>query len=414
MKIIQISKANESGGGASRVAVNLSRGLNETGYDSRHMVSWSTRDFDETIEPLFKSRLIKKLRFRRQREKLGIFDLIDTESLFINKKKLFEGADIIHFHDILDTVSPKFIAKACSLGIPVLWTAHDCSPFTGGCIQPMGCEKYKTNCGPCPLHPNWPIHGKFDLTKQSQQIKRSLLKLQEAGKLTLIYPSDWIAKEAQKASCALEDYKVVHNGIDTDVFKPSETNKSSVRTELEIRENELVILFTAGHLTDPFKGFNQICEAIKQSKNKNITLLCVGQFTYEADQLTQGIKVKFAGKHSNQKELARYYSAADMGVTLSAADNFPLVTLEMLGCGLPVICYKTGGVAEAIKSNDYGWTLEPKDIKGVIEVIDNITLDRIKIMSKAAREAAISHFSLKTMTDNHIALYEKVIASNKK
>lgn len=413
MKIIQISKANESGGGASRVAVNLSRGLNELEYSSRHMVSWSTREYDETIEPLFKSRLIEKLRFSRKREKWGVFDLIDTEGLFINKKKLFKGADIIHFHDILGTVSPKFIAKVCRLGIPVLWTVHDCSPFTGGCIQPMGCEKYKTHCGPCPLYPNWPIHGKYDFTKQSQQVKRNLLKLQEKGKLTLVYPSNWIAKEAQKASCAIEDYKLVYNGIDTTVFKPSEESKYTIREELGIKEDEIVILFTAGCLTDPFKGFNQICEAIKRSKNKNISLLGVGQFTYEAHELTQGLKVNFVGKHSDQKELAKYYAVADMGVTLSAADNFPLVTLEMLGCGLPVICYKTGGVAEAVISNDYGWTLEPKDISGVTKILDNISLDEIKIMSKAARQACISHFSLKKMVGDYIDLYKGLITKNK-
>lgn len=50
----------------------------------------------------------------------------------------------------------------------------------------------------------------------------------------------------------------------------------------------------------------------------------------------------------DQKELAEYYSLADVFVMPTREDNFPTVNIEALACGTPVITFDTGGSAETI------------------------------------------------------------------
>ena len=51
---------------------------------------------------------------------------------------------------------------------------------------------------------------------------------------------------------------------------------------------------------------------------------------------------------SNQQELAKLYSEADVLVNPTYADTFPTVNLEALACGTPVVTYRTGGSPEAL------------------------------------------------------------------
>ena len=68
-------------------------------------------------------------------------------------------------------------------------------------------------------------------------------------------------------------------------------------------------------------------------------------------------------------ELAEIYSAADVFVNLTYADNYPTVNLEAQACGTPVITYKTGGSIESVPASQI---VEQGDLEGVIKLIAEI------------------------------------------
>src|SRR5690606_37214362 len=68
--------------------------------------------------------------------------------------------DIIHLHNIHGYyINYKVLFQYIKAErIPVVWTFHDCWPFTGHCVyfDLVGCEKWKTHCEKCPLTRSYP------------------------------------------------------------------------------------------------------------------------------------------------------------------------------------------------------------------------------------------------------------------
>ena len=68
--------------------------------------------------------------------------------------------------------------------------------------------------------------------------------------------------------------------------------------------------------------------------------------------------------------MVQIYSAADIFINLTYADNYPTVNLEALACGTPVITYKTGGSTECLDGNN-GRCFEKGDVSSVIKFFRN-------------------------------------------
>ncbi|HEY0810619.1 MAG TPA: glycosyltransferase, partial [Longimicrobiales bacterium] len=60
------------------------------------------------------------------------------------------------------------------------------------------------------------------------------------------------------------------------------------------------------------------------------------------------LSVSFAGFIQDEALLRRYFSAADAVVLPSPAENSPLVIIEALACGTPVVAFPVGGIPELV------------------------------------------------------------------
>jgi len=189
MKIGIISKADSFGGGASKVAEDLVELLNKEYYTAHHYCSWSEKGYQGVRQPLYGryENEIRKLHLIFK--KLGFPEIIPFELPIILRRLKEHRYDILHFHDLSSAISPLTLMYLSKI-VPVVWTIHDCSPFTGGCLYPMGCEKFKSNCFVCPQVSTWPIDSKIDLIFFSRWIKKQLHK---SRNLYLITPSHWMA-----------------------------------------------------------------------------------------------------------------------------------------------------------------------------------------------------------------------------
>ena len=106
---------------------------------------------------------------------------------------------------------------------------------------------------------------------------------------------------------------------------------------------------------------------------------------------------------SDQFELAKYYSAADVFINPTLEDNYPTTNLEAISCGTPVITYRVGGSPESVDDTS-GIVLERRDVKGIIEGVNTILAENNKY-KKGCSSAAVK-FGDDIMSDNYLKIFD--------
>lgn len=94
------------------------------------------------------------------------------------------------------------------------------------------------------------------------------------------------------------------------------------------------------------KGLDVLKELAKVLNKEHYQIVLVGTNIEVDSELPENIIA--IHKTHDQKELAEYYSIADVFVIPTREENFPTVSIEALACGTPVVTYDTGGSAEIV------------------------------------------------------------------
>ena len=244
--------------------------------------------------------------------------------------------------------------------IPVIWTLHDAWAYTGRC-NGYTCDKWKQGCGNCPQLKAYPPSLFIDNSSSTYKSRNKLYN--SIKNLTIVTPSKWLADLGKYSFFKDKDIKVINNGINLDVFKPID---SEFKKENNI-DDKYLILGLAYDWIDPRKGLDSFI-ALSSSLPSNYQIVLVGT----NDKVDAILPKNIISIHRtyNQEELAKLYTAADVFVSPTKADNFPTVNIEALACGTPVITYDAGGSKESL--NDKCGTYVPiGDIKKLqIEIIN--------------------------------------------
>lgn len=170
-----------------------------------------------------------------------------------------------------------------------------------------------------------------------------------------------------------EKIQVIYNGVDLKRFSPENTElyRDKARQELSIGKDTKLILFVGSGFER--KGLNTLLRAISLLKQGNdIKLIVIGKgnirkFSSFAKKYGIHDRVLFPGP---QKEIEKFYAAADIFVLPTIYDPFSNATLEAMAAGLPVITTKNNGVAELIQDGEEGFAIEnPLDYNMLAEKI---------------------------------------------
>ena len=428
MKVSVLSKADQLGGGASKVAANLAIALRSKGIETKHFVGWGgkkrLRDiYSSEVIPLFGPKAIRiaiKCGLAAQWE-LGIPEAIPVEFPSLFYSGLLD-ADLIHVHDTTEVLSPLSMLWL-SRRKPVIWTLHDTSAFTAGCIspfenEPLGCGRWRADragCDrTCPMRAtkSYPFGGKFNGIPLLWWEKKMLA---EHGRVHMTAPSRWLIGEVARSKLYAGRFpEFVSNGIDifgNFVCRP----KQVCKTELGLDQTATVITLISGDLSDLNKGFHWAVKALKalpESIKKSVCILCIGTRNHVATDLLQEFDVLWVGYVEDQNRLSVLLNAADLMIYPSMADNQPLAVIEALASGTPVFAFATGGIPEMLDES-MGGIVARKDVKALAQAVtDAISGGRLPAMSVAARAHAERFFTRERMADNFIALYDKVLGKS--
>lgn len=318
--------------------------------------------------------------------------------------------DIVHLHNIHGhyLYYPLLFKYLASEKIPVVWTMHDCWPFTGHCayFDMAGCEKWKNGCFNCPNKRCYPRSNFMDGSKRNYAIKRRLFS--SLDNLTLVPVSEWLGSCVRQSFLSIADVQVIHNGIDIEMFKPVENR---LRNQYGLEGKTILLAVTNGFGVR--KGLDDYIRLGSLLEDK-YRLLMIGEIPKDRQEMLPKTILSF-DKTNNQQELVAFYSMADVFLNLTLEDNYPTTNLEAIACGTPVITFRTGGSPEAV-DNKTGIVVEKGDIMGVLRAIEIITKGiqtGESFTVDICRAAAESKFDNRLSFQSYCKLYNNILYGGK-
>lgn len=308
-------------------------------------------------------------------------------------------ADGIHFHRVnINNLIPfmsvySFNNNVCAL---VKFVGADCIiSFERTTCQ----DVYRAGEG---CHAEWlQIRSKFEPFYKNLSFKINplhilLLSLEKRlfSNTGLIVANSKMVKEQIIKHYAVPEERItiIHNGVDLIRFTPENKDRwrDHIRKSLDIPEDTKVFLFVGSGFER--KGLKTLLESISLIKTENVKVLVIGKGRvdrYKTLAEKQGIsdKIIFIGP---QKEMEKFYAAADLFVLPTLYDPFSNATLEAMASGLPVITTRNNGVAELIENGHEGFVLD--NLFDAKELADKIylSLDNLTFIGRKAREKAMA------------------------
>ncbi|HUV39483.1 MAG TPA: glycosyltransferase family 4 protein, partial [Planctomycetota bacterium] len=376
-------------GGADQVAMLLVQAL-----EHRHEVHFiTTGEVDETCREGGHHRVVLALP-RRQRFWHHYWNPSVVRKLKAHLARI--EPDVVHFHSVANRT---FSAAAIlvSHDYPTVWSLHDVwSQCIWSAARPPSCEGMLHGCPFCRAMPGLSMASRF--------LKESVWRRAEVD---LIVPSVWLGDRVAKSALSDKPMHVVPNGVPFERFAGADG--TGVRHRLGIPPDVRVVLF-AGQMQTNWKGYQDLLRIAARilETDENIWFVFVGP---TGEPPRGHPRILFTGAVTYD-EIPRYYAAADVFAYPTHADVFGLVVVEAMAAGLPVVTYRTGGVAELVLKGTTGFVIEEGDETGFETALRNLLddPDRRRIMGRAARVRVKRHFTLDEQVARTEGLYGQVIA----
>jgi glycosyltransferase involved in cell wall biosynthesis len=207
---------------------------------------------------------------------------------------------------------------------------------------------------------------------------------------------------------------VLHNGVDLNRFKPQPETQAAMRRKLDLPSDASVAL-TVRRLVYK-NGIDTLLESarIAVKKSPRLIYLVVGggpdyaEVKAKAKQLGIEKNFRLAGFISDQ-ELPLYYNTADFFVLPSkSGEGLPLVALEAMACGLPVVATAVGGIRE-IMIDGYGEIVPADNPASMAEAIVKFSNSELSPRKNELRKEVERKFSWDTNVKKLVEIYEELI-----
>lgn len=307
--------------------------------------------------------------------------------------------DLCHLHNIYTQISPSILHTLSDLHIPTVMTVHDhhlISPQYN--IWVPGCGKDYRQVG------LWKgTISKFH--KQSMAASFAQIAAYKLHRLLRIYehhiglfiaPSYYLKRQLLAGGFPKEKIRVNHYGIDTQTTTPSYTHNGS--------------FLSVGRLSEE-KGIETIISLAKQLPTIDFDIVGRGpNMAYLHRLALDAPNVRFLGFRNKEELKVLYQQACAVLLPSRVQEIFPLVLLEAMVHGTPVIANDVGGISEVIEDRISGLLVQPTDRHGWIEAIIRLAYDQDFQQSLAigARARVEQHFRLEDHHQRLMNIYREI------
>ncbi|EMI16421.1 glycosyl transferase, group 1 family protein [Rhodopirellula maiorica SM1] len=250
-------------------------------------------------------------------------------------------------------------------------------------------------------------HGS-DLHRHKHMLRR---KVEHAAFVVTISSYNHKVITDHCGSCCAEKVRVIHCGVDVDTFRPS---------ALTSRRDGPLRIICVGTLHE-VKGQKYLLQAVSLLREQGIN--CQVSFVGDGRDLEmlQGLArelsidpfVTFHGTKTRE-DLVGLMQSADLLVTPSVPtsdgrrEGIPVVLMEAMACGLPVVASRISGIPELVNSDDVGRLCEPKNAEQIAAAIKLFAEDEElrKRVGANARQRIIDDFAIEGNAKQLISLFQ--------
>jgi len=282
-----------------------------------------------------------------------------------------------------------------NLTIPIVWTFHDCWPYTGACHHYIEekCQKWTTECGKCVYLAK---NRRFDCSKRMFLKKKKII--QKIKHLSIVTPSQWLATEVLNSFLKNKDIHVISNGIDVNIY----SYRNSKLREIYNIGSKKIVLGVASHWTEN-KGLKDFV-TLASVLDANYVIVLIG-VEESLDCYDNIIAIQ---RTSNKELLAEWYSTADVYCNLSTEETFGLVVVEAMSCGTPVIVYDSTALPELVTGTQC-YICDPHDIISVKNSIEEIAKRGKEFYKELCIGKAHLQYDKDMTASKYYELYKKAI-----
>ncbi len=323
----------------------------------------------------------------------GLFSVFATISLIKRLKKIKPDVlMLLNLHGWFVNL-PLLFNYIKRNNIRVVWRFPDFWPITGHCTGFANgkCNKWQTGCYDCPQYREYP-QSKVDRSKQLYKIKRKCFT--GVQRLTVVAITNYLKEFISKSFFKNYECKVIYNGIDLQVFKPTESN---FRKEFGL-EGKYIVLGVASDWSDR-KGLDVMIE-LSRRLNNQFKVVLVGLEKLDANHNMLLIPAQ------KPERLREIYTEANVFANPTRAEAFGNVNVEALACGTPIVMFNTDGVPEII-DDTCGIVVEKNDIDNMQKSIEFVCIN--KPFSKEACVKRAQYFEKEKRTSEYVELFEEMI-----
>ncbi len=218
--------------------------------------------------------------------------------------------------------------------------------------------------------------------------------------------------------------QVINNGVVVDDFYPPDPDKvSELREELNLGPDVLPILLIAR--VDPRKGQRELIEAapaviqrIRESSGKNVIILFVAWVDSDYAKTLEK-RVEELGIRENviyhppvlNSEIPKFFWASAVYSLSSTYDIFPIVMLETMASGLPIVATKNGGPSEVITPGENGYLVETTNKEELADALVKVLSDEKERerLGKNAHNEIIKKYTWDRIAERCMEVYKMVL-----
>jgi len=220
----------------------------------------------------------------------------------------------------------------------------------------------------------------------------------------------------KKLNYAPDKLQVIPNGFDLDQVKPDPTARESLRQELGIPADAVVIGFAARfHPHKDHRNFIQAAERLHKLLPEVHFLLFGMGIHWDNTELADWIESAGIRERCHllglRQDMSRLFSGIDIATTASRSEAFPIVVGEAMACGTPCVVTDVGDSALIVENT--GSVVPPEDPHALAEAWRALIEAGPAVRRRlgiAARARVQRHFSLPAVVESYQKIYAQAAA----
>lgn len=411
MRILEINKFNFVQGGADKYYLDITEDLKKAGHEVANFCVSHEKNLKSDYDKYFVSPLDFSMSNGAFGEIKNGFKIVGRTLWSFEAAKKIEQLildfkpDVAHIHTIYHQLSPSILSVLKKHKIPVVMTVHD--------FGLISCNYVRYHHGKLCSHT---INGNFWKAIAYKCVKDSYLasalealtfyfhkqiNIYKKSIDYIIFPSIFHASEHEKAGFSVSQSQVVNNYFEADKYKANYKTGNYI--------------FFIGRIF-PEKGLDTLISAYSKSSTKlKLVIGGDGPELEKMKKLAKDLKVnaKFLGYMKNSDVLKYISNSAFTVFPSRALENQPLVVLESMALGKPVIASKNGGTPEIITGKVDGLLFEAGNIDELAEKITALSSSKKNIvaMGRKARSTVKNRYNKKRHLEKLTTIFE-LLAKN--